>query len=222
MIKQNNNLEVSASIWSADLGALEKSIKAVDKYVNSYHFDFMDNRYVRGLLFCPAIIRALRSYTDKEFQAHLMIFKPETMVEELCDVGIDTVMIHFDSCNKLPALIDSIKKLKMKIGLVLKNGESIETIRDYLDICDYIVVMGTTIGVKGQDFDESNYIKITNLFKIRRDHRFSYKIQIDGGIRDKTVPLMYKHGADAITAGSLLFNNDYDEFYNWVCSLDSI
>lgn len=209
--------KISASLWSADMANLQNAIERVDKYVDSYHFDLMDNHYVPGFLFSSPIIKTLRSFTKKEFEVHLMCENPENLVEELIDAGADVLMFHLNTFTDLMTLIKDTKAKGVKTGVVLNVDEPIELAIPYLAEIDVIVLMGTAIGIKGADFNEVTYEKITKLSKMCEEN--NVLIQIDGGIRNHTVPKMIQCGGNVITAGSLLFGNDYEEITKWYKNL---
>lgn len=211
-----NTRKISASLWSTDLSNIADGIKKVDAYVDSYHFDLMDNHYVPGFLFSAPIIKALRGYTTKDFDVHLMCQKPETLLEELVDAGADTFMIHFGTTN-LEEIIKQIKGYHKKVGLVLNIEESVDLVVPYLDDISVVVLMGTALGIKGANFDETVYEKIKVLSELSNTKKF--EIQIDGGIRNHTVPQMIASGANVITAGSLLFQGNYEGVKEWYNTL---
>lgn len=205
--------KISASLWSADLSNLKESIKKVDKYVDSYHFDIMDNHYVQGFLFSAPIIKSLRKETSKSFEAHLMCERPETLIDEFIDAGIDTFIFHLNTCVSLEEQLSSLRKQGKKVGIAINIDESIDDIKDLIQKMDVVVLMGTALGIKGANFDTTTYDKIVYLNGLRNEK--DLLIQIDGGIRKNTVPEMIKRGANVITAGSLLFENDYSEMRDW-------
>ncbi|WP_455717494.1 ribulose-phosphate 3-epimerase [Anaerosporobacter sp.] len=212
-----NKLKISASLWSGELDRLAETIKKVDLYVDSYHFDIMDNNFVQGFLFSAPIIKSLRKYTSKSFDIHLMCQNPISTIDELIDAGADTFMIHFNTCENLEDMLVTIHDKQKKSGLVLNIDESIENVIPYLQYISVIVLMGTALGIKGATFDNEVYNKIAKLKNYKCNYDFD--IQIDGGIRKNTVPEMIKNGADVITAGSLLFENNYEEIRTWYDSL---
>lgn len=206
-------LKISASLWSGELEHLAETIKRVDAYVDSYHFDIMDNHYAKGFLFSAPIIKALRKYTVKSFDVHLMCNNPLSTFDELKEAGVNTFMVHFETCENIEATLVRIQENQKNAGLVLTIDESEEMIIPYLPYINVVVLMGTALGIKGAQFDPEIYNKIARLKAIRGD--YSFDIQIDGGIRNNTVPQMIQSGANIITAGSLLFENDYKKVRTW-------
>lgn len=212
-------LKISGSMWSANLAELGKSLKLVENYCDSFHFDIMDGHFVKNLLFGPDTIKALRGLTDKAFEIHFMVSNPEEMIEQFIDAGGDIFIFHTQTCNQTLEALQHLKNRGIKVGIALKVEEKCEKILEYLTLVDYVIIMGTEIGIKGVSISPETYKKIDFLKSIIKRNCYNIEIQIDGGIRKETVPKLFKSGADIVTAGSLLFNNDYENIFNWFRSL---
>ncbi|MCX8132094.1 MAG: ribulose-phosphate 3-epimerase [Clostridia bacterium] len=212
-------LGISGSLWSADLADLGGSIKKVERYCDSFHFDIMDGHFVQNLLFGADIVKSLRHFTEKAFEIHLMVKNPEEMLDQFIDAGGDIFIFHPQTCKSLTDTISYVKSKGKKAGIALKVEEKCEEILEYLPSIEYVIIMGTKIGIKGVSIEPDTYEKIRILRDILNKGNYNIEIQIDGGIRKETVPVLYESGADAVTAGSLLFNNDYDYIYSWFKNL---
>jgi len=82
--------------------------------------------------------------------------------------------------------------------------------------------MGTRLGVKGQSLDPSTYTCEQTVRQMIRDHGYEgqVKIEVDGGIREQTVPLLRKVGADLVVPGSLVFKSDHlAQTFQWLHAL---
>lgn len=212
-------LKISASLWSADLSALGTSLAKVESYCDSFHFDIMDGHFVNNLLFGPDIIKSLRKYTNKSFQIHLMVNNPELIIDQFIAAGGDIFIIHPKTCNHFLETLHDLKRKNVKVGIALKTDEKCEDILHYLPLIDNILVMGTEIGVKGLSPSPETYDRIKFFRNIILKENYKIELQVDGGIRKETVPKFFINGADTITAGSLLFENDYKEIYDWINSM---
>lgn len=216
---KNEPLKISASLWSANLAELGQSIINVDKYCYSYHFDIMDGHFVPNLLFGPDIIKALRPYTKKPFEVHFMVENTEALLNEFLQSGADFVTIHPEACVDYIQIIRFLHNNNKKAGIAVNVEIPCQEFEKILPEIDYIVLMGTKLGIKGVSISPEVFGKIEYLRDVIDRKNYPVKIQIDGGIRENTVPKLYKHGADIVTAGSLLFNNDFEKVTQWFMSL---
>jgi ribulose-phosphate 3-epimerase len=218
---KNKSLKISASLWSANLAELSTSMRLVEDYCGSFHFDIMDGHFVNNLLFGPDLIKALRKYSNKAFEIHLMVNNPEEIIEHFIEAGGDIFILHTQTCKQPFKVILELKGKGKKVGIVLKVDDDYEEIMQYLHLVDYIIVMGTAIGVKGAALSLNTYERIKYLRNIIDHEHYGIELQVDGGIRKETVPELFKSGADIITAGSLLFDNNYEDIYLWIRGLDA-
>ena len=64
---------ISPSILSADFARLGEEVRAIDEAGADWiHVDVMDGHFVPNLTIGPAVVAALRDYTAKPFDVHLM------------------------------------------------------------------------------------------------------------------------------------------------------
>jgi len=216
-------IKLSISLWSAALAKLGEAIKETEKYADYFHFDVADGHFVPNFLFFPDLIRALRPLTSVPFEVHLIIEKPERFVSLFVDAGANVLAIHPKVCRTPEKVIAKIKSCGMKASLVMDSDMSVEEAEPFINMVDFVTVMGTPIGVKGCSLLPQTYTKIRELkeyfSKLNIENVY---IEIDGGIRRETAPQLVKAGADILVAGSLFFNNQYDEVSRWLKSLKPV
>lgn len=209
---------VSASLWSADLGNLRDELRAVEPYCDSFHFDVMDGHYVPNLLFGPDQVQTLRASTGKPFQLHLMVQHPERLLPLFLESG-DTFILHRETCPDWRGLAKDLRAAGKGVGVALRLDEEWHDLLDDVHQLDVIVLMGTEIGIKGASLSPGVLATIRELKVRLAELGAAPALQADGGIRTETVPQLLDAGADAITAGSLLFQADRPAFQNWLGSL---
>ena len=202
---------MSASAWSADLGALRASLAAAAPHCDSIHFDIMDNHFVPELLFGPEILATVKPHVPVPFQAHMMMENPERCVTRYASV-VDTFLFHPKTCSDWPELKREIRGLGRTVGLALLLGEDWRAYRDDLAEVDVVLVMGTEVGIKGVDINSDVYTVISELREHIDAHGYACLIQADGGIRRHTLPRLIAAGVDAVTPGSLFFGSDFSTF----------
>ena len=204
--------KILPSILSADFANLERDVKELEQIgIDMFHIDVMDGNFVPNISFGFPIIEAIRSKTDKIFDCHLMIARPEEYVERFCNAGCDMVSFHIEATNHADRVIQIIKNSGKKAGIVLNPQTPIESVKCLLPKLDYVLIMTVNPGFGGQKFIPEMLEKIEELAKIREEKGYSFLIQVDGGVNVETSKLCRDKGADLLVCGSFLFGTEDKE-----------
>ena len=204
--------KILPSILSADFANLERDVRELEQIgIDIFHIDVMDGNFVPNISFGFPIIEAIRSKTDKIFDCHLMIARPEEYVERFCNAGCDMVSFHIEATNHADRVIQIIKNSGKKAGIVLNPQTPIESVKYLLPKLDYVLIMTVDPGFGGQKFISEMLEKIEELAKIREEKGYSFLIQVDGGVNVETSKLCRDKGADLLVCGSFLFGAEDKE-----------
>ena len=204
--------KILPSILSADFANLERDVRELEQIgIDMFHIDVMDGNFVPNISFGFPIIEAIRSKTDKIFDCHLMIARPEEYVERFCNAGCDMVSFHIEATNHADRVIQIIKNSGKKAGIVLNPQTPIESVKYLLPKLDYVLIMTVNPGFGGQKFIPEMLEKIEGLAKIREEKGYSFLIQVDGGVNVETSKLCRDRGADLLVCGSFLFGTEDKE-----------
>jgi ribulose-phosphate 3-epimerase len=199
---------IAPSILSADFGRLADEIKDVDAGGCDWiHVDVMDGRYVPNLTIGPLVVEAARKATKKPLDVHLMIVEPDRWVDAFIDAGADGVTIHQEACPHLQRALAHIRAKGKRAGVSLNPSTPEDTLKYVVHDVDLVLVMTVNPGFGGQKFLESQLDKVRRL-RAMLDAAGNTKciIEVDGGVTAKNASALGAAGAEALVAGSAVFN----------------
>ncbi len=194
---------IGPSIMCADLGRLVENIRQLDlAEVDFYHFDIMDGHFVPNITLGPDLIRALRPYTNKPFDAHLMVEEPERFIASVAEAGADMISVHAESKVHLQRALQQIKSYGLKAGVALNPSTPLCTLDYIMDILDYVCIMTVNPGFAGQKFIPSTLRKIKDLKAKFEQEGLEIAIEVDGNISNAIIPEVVRNGADMLVCGT--------------------
>ena len=195
---------IAPSLLSADFSKLGKEIQAIEKAgADLVHWDVMDGHFVPNLTFGPCVIKANRPQTKLPFDVHLMVERPDKLIDSVAEAGADMITIHMESNARVADCISHIRSLKKKAGISLKPHTPVSEIIPFIPEIDLVLVMSVEPGKGGQPFQVQALEKIVALKDLIG--RKKIQISVDGGINPETAEACRFAGANILVAGTSVF-----------------
>lgn len=198
---------IAPSILAADFGNLARDIQMVNKSEAEWiHLDIMDGVFVPNISYGFPVVSAIAKEAKKVLDAHLMIIDPDRYVENFAKMGVEYLSVHYEACTHLHRSLQNIRNLGMKAGVALNPHTPVHLLEDILEECDYVLLMSVNPGFGGQKFIDNAVKKVAALKEMILKRGLQTLIEVDGGVNRHNAPILAAAGADALVAGSSVFN----------------
>jgi ribulose-phosphate 3-epimerase len=207
----NSKIIIAPSIISADFSCLGEDVERIEKAgADAIHVDIMDGHFVPNLTIGPGVLCAIRKKTKLFLDVHLMMYNPYDYVENFVRSGASSITFHSEATESIMETIEFIRTCNCKVGLAFNPDTSVEFIPQFLPHVDQILLMSVKPGFSGQAFIPDSLEKIARVKEMIDSYQeFSketrrVRLQVDGGIDEKTAKEAIKAGADSLVSGSFL------------------
>nr|WP_314286915.1 ribulose-phosphate 3-epimerase [uncultured Capnocytophaga sp.] len=198
---------LAPSLLAADFGNLQQAVEMVNASdADWFHIDIMDGVFVPNISYGMPVLSAIQKHATKPLDVHLMIIDPDRYITTFAKLGSDILTVHYEACTHLHRTLQAIKSEGMKAGVALNPHTPIALLEDIIKEVDVLLLMSVNPGFGGQSFIENTYKKVRQAKALIEQTGASTLIEIDGGVSLSNAKALVEAGADALVAGSFVFN----------------
>ena len=204
-------VEVEPSLYAADFAHLGDQIDILLRAgVRIFHFDVGDGHFVEPITMGPIVLQSISRQIhdgDSHVDCHLMTEHPERHFGAIAQAGGDSVTVHYEACDDLPAVVRAARSHDLQVGLAFKP----ETSAAYAahaalaSRVDIVLCMSIEPGYSGQEFMPEAYERIRTTRSLLPP---DVPVQVDGGIGPENISAVRDSGAALFVAGSSIFGRE--------------
>lgn len=144
-------------------------------------------------------------WEETDIELHLMVSKPETVLEEWIATGVSAIVAHVEATEDYQKIIDICRQKEISVGIAIKPNTDIARIESFVPQVDFIQVMGSDLlGKHGVELEEKSLEMIRSL-------RMKYGeciIAIDIGVTEENAETLVEAGANKLISGGAILNSD--------------
>ena len=199
-------IKIAPSILNADFGHLADAIRRAEAGGADWiHVDVMDGLFVPNLTLGPMVVEAIRRTTSLPLDVHLMIDDPRRFIDRFRDAGADWLTVHLEADRHPHRTLGDIRALGARAGLALNPGTPVALAEDLVDRFDLLLVMSVNPGFGGQAFIANALNKLRQARALLAERNPACELEVDGGVKLATAPLVAQAGATVVVAGSFVY-----------------
>jgi len=202
-------VEIEPSLYAADFANLGAQIDVLLRTgARVFHFDVGDGHFVEPITVGPIVLQAISPMVHAmggALDCHLMVDNPTRHFPQIARAGGNSVTFHYEVVDDVPGTIAAAREHGLEVGVAFNPESEPEDVAKVAGDADIVLCMSIHPGYSGQEFMENALDRIA---RTRNALPESIHVQVDGGIDNDNVRMVYDAGATLIVAGSAIFHRE--------------
>jgi ribulose-phosphate 3-epimerase len=202
-------IELEPSIYAADVSRLREQLgELVAAGARVFQFDAGDGHFIPEITIGPIVLASISPLMrgwGAVLDCHLMVEQPERHFEAFAGAGADSVTFHVEASTDPAQAIERARSLGLGVGLAFNPGTAVEEAVAAAEGVDLVLCMSIEPGYSGQEFMPGALERIERLRELLPD---GVRVQVDGGVNERTIGPARDAGADLLVVGSAIFWHD--------------
>lgn len=132
----------------------------------------------------------------------MMVFEPEKLLNQFIEAGSNTIIFHYEAVSFPYRLFYELKKKNINVGIAINPKTPVFCLEGLLEEINTVLVLCVEPGFAGGKFIPSSIVKVKEIRKMIEKSNLDISIGVDGGVNEKTIPLLIKSGANILVVGS--------------------
>ncbi len=194
-------MQVIPSILVKSYEELEQLVRRYEPHVQRVQMDIIDGEFAPEATIV-GYDELPRIGTQLAFDIHLMVKRPEEVLERWYATKADRIILHAESEGDLAHLLVDIKEHGKRAALALNPETPLSRIGSLIPHCDFVQFMTVHPGSYGAGFLSEVIPKIIEFHAVHPQ----VTIAVDGGIVPETAQQVLTAGASLLVVGSYLKN----------------
>ena len=201
-----HGITIAPSILRADFGRLAEQVREAEAAgADAIHIDVMDGHFVPPITIGPMVVEAVRRATTLPLDVHLMIERPDLLIEAFRTAGASNLTIHVEATPHPHRVLQEIRAAGLSAGIGLNPGTPVSAIEELLSGVDTVLVMSVNPGWGGQPFIPSTVEKMRRIRELLDEGGLAAVLEVDGGVSRETAGACVTAGARMLVAGNAVY-----------------
>ncbi|MGH3001479.1 MAG: ribulose-phosphate 3-epimerase [Gaiellaceae bacterium] len=201
---------ISASILDADFSRLREEVDRVaEADVDAFSLDVIDGHFAPRISFGEYIVAVVRNWIVLPIEVHLMVERPERVVQRMCDAGADLILFHLEATDDPQGIVERVRSEGRCVGVAVKEDTPIDAISDQLlGAIDVVNLLSVPIGFGGSKSAPDTLERVASLRGRAEALGIPLGIEVDGGVKPDNARGYAEAGADMLTVGTGIYHAD--------------